>query len=68
MTPKHVEASLAFSGSALFTLVVFDPQGLKDLRATLDRGMNTWEPQEQPKWLQTLSDRVDLALRAMGAA
>lgn len=37
---------------------------LKELRVTLDRAMNTWEPKDWPKWLGPLSDRVDRELAA----
>lgn len=40
----------------------FTPAQLPELRETLDRAMNTWEPQDQPKWLRGLSERVDAAL------
>jgi hypothetical protein len=37
---------------------------LQELRVTLDRAMNTWEPQDWPVWLGPLSDRVDKELAA----
>ena len=42
--------------------ISFTPDQLPELRETLDRAMNTWEPQDQPKWLRGLSERVDAAL------
>ena len=35
---------------------------LQELRVTLNRAMNTWEPQDWPAWLGPLSDRVDKEL------
>ena len=37
---------------------------LQELRVTLDRAMNTWEPQDWPAWLGPLSDRLDKELAA----
>lgn len=42
--------------------VTFTKEELPDLRKVLDRAMKTWEPQNQPRWLQGLSERVDRAL------
>lgn len=42
--------------------VTFEQSELPELRTVLDRTMNTWEPHQQPKWLQQLSDDVDAAL------
>lgn len=39
--------------------VIFEHSELPQLRTTLDRAMNTWEPHQQPPWLQQLSDQVD---------
>lgn len=40
----------------------FSGQSLAELRKVLDRAMNTWEPADQPVWLQDLSEVVDLEL------
>ena len=42
--------------------VTFTKEELPDLRKLLDRAMNTWDPRDQPGWLQGLSERVDRAL------
>ena len=35
---------------------------LPDFRKILDRAMNTWEPRDQPPWLQEMSNAVDRML------
>ena len=48
--------------------VTFTESELPDLRKVLDRAMNTWDPHDQPGWLQDLSDLVDKALATQVAA
>lgn len=42
--------------------VTFTTEELPGLRKVLNRAMNTWDPQDQPGWLQDLSDLVDKKL------
>ena len=48
--------------------VTFIESELPDLRKVLNRAMNTWDPHDQPGWLQDLSDLVDKALATQVAA
>jgi hypothetical protein len=47
--------------------VIFESSEIPELRVVLDRAMNTWEPAEQPPWLQGLSDAVDRLLTRSNA-
>jgi hypothetical protein len=60
MPKPHVNQALPPTEDLL--VEVFYPSQLEELRATLNRAMNTWEPNDQPKWLQAFSDRVDARL------
>lgn len=41
---------------------IFDDAEVPELRAVLDRAMNTWGEHNYPDWLQSLSDQVDQKL------
>jgi hypothetical protein len=40
-------------------VVVLEPAQWPSFRKVLDRAMNCWEPQDQPAWLQGMSDELD---------
>lgn len=61
----HVATVLVGPGTGL--VVVFHEDMLPDLRKTLNRAMNTWEPRDQPEWLQHLSDYLDQRMAALAA-
>lgn len=42
--------------------IMFEEEEIPDLRRVLDRAMNAWEPKDQPRWLQELSDKIDRRL------
>lgn len=43
-------------------LVFSSLRELQELRVTLDRAMNCWEPVNQPAWLNDVSATVDTAI------
>ena len=48
--------------------ITFTESELPELRKVLNRAMNTWDPHDQPGWLQDLSDLVDKTLATQVAA
>lgn len=48
--------------------ITFTTEELPGLRKALNRAMNTWDPHDQPRWLQDLSDLVDKKLAPQAAA